>query len=468
MLAVPTVHYVGAVLFCPFVGLLSAYYDSVAIIKSGAGMARQHPWFYCMIIEAITNIAVKFGGYETAFVAESMLQIIIAASISTHCLLWLRHKGINPYLLSLLFVIYAFCPIINLYMITLFKDVPISYLYMEWLILLYDCYESHGVKLTQKSTCVRIGILLLFSLLRNNGVYVSTFILFGLFVLCYKQRKSLIRFVIILFLVIIISNAYEKANNITHLVKETVGIPLQQIAAVVCDGGVITEKQSEFINQVLPLDFIREHYDPYTSDPLKWGGSPIDNKFLNTHKAEFLKVWIELCFANVRTYVDAYARATYGFWSTGDTGKGRYSTIYVEALDDFFVENDIHIKNVLPQALQERLEALTWESAGCFWGEGHLFWFFMFILILLILQRGISVAIVGLPCLGGWLTIMLSTPVAYSWRYIYYIPLSIPILIGILFLPSKAYKELSIITDAESNQEESLNDEKNSCYHSLL
>lgn len=32
MPAVPTVHYVGAVLFCPFVGLLSAYILSVAVL----------------------------------------------------------------------------------------------------------------------------------------------------------------------------------------------------------------------------------------------------------------------------------------------------------------------------------------------------------------------------------------------------------------------------------------------------
>lgn len=442
-------------IYYPGVGM----YDSVAIVKSGVGMAKQHPWFYCLLIEKLTDIVYPFGGYEAVFVAESIIQILLAASVTTHCLIWLKRKGINCFVLSILLAIYAFCPIFDLYMVTLFKDVPISYIYMEWLILLYDCHESCGQILNDRKIIIRLSLLLIFSLLRNNGIYVSSFILICLF-LFYKQRKAIVRFSIILIFVVVASNIYESKNNITHLFKETAGIPLQQIAAVVCDeNGKIDEVQEDFIGKIIPLDFIREHYDSYTADKLKWGGSPIDDNFFNTHKAEFLKVWAQLCIPNFKIYVEAYIRATYGFWSTGDNAKGRYPTIYVPALDDFFVENNINIKNILPNNLQDILERLTWESSGYFWGEGHLFWILLFVASLLVLQRGMSVLTACLPCFGGWLTIMLSTPVAYSWRYIYYIPLSIPILIGILFLPSKDYKEPPTITVAESSQEESFNDE---------
>lgn len=55
----------------------------------------------------------------------------------------------------------------------------------------------------------------------------------------------------------------------------------------------------------------------------------------------------------------------------------------------------------------------------------------------LIKEKGIW--IVAVPVLAGWLTIMIATPVAFAWRYILFIPLTLPWLVGLLMLPKNNF-----------------------------
>lgn len=107
--------------------------------------------------------------------------------------------------------------------------------------------------------------------------------------------KRILAFLLVLILASGGVSIFENQLGVKHLFKETMGIPLQQIAATVYYDGEMTTEQAEFIDRILPLEFIKEKYDPYTSVPLKWSGSPIDDDYLYEHKAEFLKVWEECC-----------------------------------------------------------------------------------------------------------------------------------------------------------------------------
>ncbi|MCD7945718.1 MAG: DUF6020 family protein, partial [Clostridiales bacterium] len=403
------------------------------------GVAKQHPWFYCLLIQWMVQAVFFFGGgYEVAFVVESLIQITIAAAVSAHCVTWLKSKGVSKIPLLAVLSVYAFCPILNLYTISLFKDVPFAYVLVEWVMLLYDYWESTGESLERRSTYLRVVVCLILSLLRNNGLYISAALLVCMLILYRKKWKKLVSLFLVLGVVLGGSISFEKANSITPLFKETVGIPLQQIAAAVSRDGEITEEQLVFINQVIPIEFIQENYNPYSADTLKWGGAPLDNSFLNENKVEFLQVWAEMLIPNFKIYVKAYLQATYGFWATSTTGNHiqRYNTIYVSSYDEWFEENDICLKGVLPESLQFTLETITYAGTSAL-GEGQLFWIFVFLLLLLILLNRPGIWIVGMPSLCGWLTIMISTPVAYQWRYTLYIALTIPLIFGMLLIPQK-------------------------------
>ncbi|MDD3252711.1 MAG: DUF6020 family protein [Lachnospiraceae bacterium] len=217
-----------------------------------------------------------------------MLQILLTAVVYSYCLLWLYEKGIDKRIWLIMVMIYTLYPFLNIIMVNIFKDIPFSLLILMWIPLLYEFWKSKGEILQNAHTMLLICLLLLFSLLRNNGVYVSAFLIFCMFITYPSRWKSYIALSGVLVVVIFASHGFEKKNHITHLFKETVGIPLQQMAGVVYYNGKIDDEQLQFIEQVIPVKFIKENYNPYSADKLKWGGAPLDNAFLDNHKKEFM------------------------------------------------------------------------------------------------------------------------------------------------------------------------------------
>ena len=421
------------IIYYPGVGM----YDSIAIVQDRTlSMAKQHPWFYCLLIQILVKLVFFLGGdYETVFIFQSLIQIIMIAIITSYSIVWLNQKGLKRKPLFIIMAIYTFLPIFNFYMISLFKDVPFSYLLLIWCILLYDLWESKGENLKKASVIIQMSMCLVFSLLRNNGIYVSAFILFCMLISFRKYWKRIACLIIVLIFIVLGSHAFEKTNSITHLFKETIGIPLQQIAATVYYDGKISDKQMEFINQVLDIKFIQENYDPYTVDTLKWGGAPINDRFLSENKVDFFRIWAEMLFPNFKIYVKAYLQNTYGFWAFASNNTKPYSTIYVQGLSDWINENDISIKSILPESVQQFMEEITY-NGSISPGEGQLFWYTLILVLALCRVKRKGVWIIAAPGMGGWLTVMISTPVAFQWRYVLYLALMIPLFIGLLMITS--------------------------------
>lgn len=408
-------------------------YDTLAILKNEFGMAKQHPAMYIAFVACLKRIIFALGGgYKAVYVANSLLTIALMSYAYTQMLWFLKKKNTPFWLLAVIAVFYTVCPIFNLYKITFLKDVPFSVLLILWVPVLYDTWETEGANLKKPGTIIRSAAYLALSLMRGNGVYISVFVLVCMLLVARKMWKQILVYVLILAVACTMVSGFEKILGVKHLFKETAGIPLQQMAAVVATDGEITAEQAEFINRVLPLDFIREKYDPYTSVPLKWGGSPLDDDFLYEHKAEFLGVWAQMLVPNFKTYVKSYLQASYGFWSLGPAlGSFRYTSLYETAFDEWLTKHHVDIKTFLPEDIQVSMEqALNqWIRVP---GEGVCFWAMILLMLALMYVDGWKIFLISTPMLAGVLTVFISTPIAYSWRYILFIPMFIPVIIGLL------------------------------------
>jgi hypothetical protein len=233
----------------------------------------------------------------------------------------------------------------------------------------------------------------------------------------YKQLAILL---LALVATVAINSLMLRLFDVQHLFKETIGIPLQQMAAVVAYDGVMTEDENVFMNQVMPLDSIKNQYNPYSADSLKWQGDKINDEFINNHRIEIMKIWISMGSKNPRIYADAYLRATYGFWSvTNDQKEGKVYDGRAESYDDWYTEN----------MLSTRISKLFISLR-----EGSLFWLFMAIIATICLTQKADAFLISAPVLGGWLSIMVATPVAGQFRYTLYIMMAIPLAIGVLML----------------------------------
>ncbi len=419
------------VVFWPGTGM----WDTLAIVRSQKfGLAIQHPWFYMCLVKFIRETVFACGGgYEATMAMVGIVQILLTAAIYSYCIVWMQKKNIPFKIIIPITLFYIFCPFLNLEMINLFKDIPFSLLLLAWMPLLYDFWESKGKSLKNRGTILKISLCLIFSLVRHNGIYVSAFILFFMLIIS-EYRKQVLALCLVLICTIAGDAFFEKQHRIVHLFKETVGVPLTQVGGVIYYNGKISNEDKKFINQVVPLDFIKGKYNPYNVNKLKWGGAPINNKFLNTHRKEFLKTWARLAFPNFKIYADTYLRITYGFWAIDTSVKKRgFTTIYEPAFDEWFRQEKISIKSMLPENIQETVEPVL-TSCSRFIGEGLSFWLFILLWIVFGLKNGAKSLIVGMPIIGNWLTIMMATSTAYGYRYVLCLAMALPLMLGMLFL----------------------------------
>ena len=144
--------------------------------------------------------------------------------------------------------------------------------------------------------------------------------------------------------------------------------------------------------------------------------------------------WFEISTQNLDISIKAYLQTTYGFWSVGRTESKPYTSIFVENFSDWFQENEISIKSIFPKKIQKFLESMTYYGVVAM-GEGQLFWGCLLLVLILCILNKRGIWIVFAPGFGGWLTIMISTPIAYQWRYVLYLALMLPLFIGMILLP---------------------------------
>lgn len=415
--------------------------DTIVVIRGGMGVSGQHPWMYIALLRGLEKIVKFLGGADNeVFIILAILQIVLVSFSYSVCVTWLKRKGISNIPIYIIVGFFAICPILNLYMVTLIKDVPFALSSLLIIPLMYELWESKGQKLCERKYIIELCACSIFFFFRNNGIIVClllaiyTLIVYRQF---WKRAAIYLSFIIML---ILMTKAIQTISHAPYRFREAAGIPIQQIAATVCKDGNIDDEQYTFIDKLLPIDEIKKTYDPYNVDKIKYGEIELDSDFLNENKSQFLKVWRELLVKNFGVYVDAYMRTTYGFWSfSNSTKRMRYT--YIGAFADQTMYYDwmdserIVEKSILPPNIQVSIEGF-FNSINYFLGAGVMAWLILGIVITLIKKAGWRIIIVGLPALLCWITLLISTPVAFQWRYALSFAYSLPILYGILVIPT--------------------------------
>lgn len=220
--------------------------------------------------------------------------------------------------------------------------------------------------------------------------------------------------------------------------SEAVGVQLQQVACVVANGGEINREQEEFLEQILPLETIREAYTPTSVDYLK-GADGFDHDFLNAHKAEFIQLWMGLLPSNSGSYLYAWAMNTRGYWGFSiwiepfaitweDDSLGVYQTNIVKnltGLDLAYLSNGIlvHMGKIPIIRRLFDIGALAWLTVFCF--------------IRQMKQRRYRMLISLFPLLAVWITLLITTPVFREVRYMFIFHLALPVVAMMLLVPLK-------------------------------
>lgn len=414
--------------------------DGLNMLNEGMAICRQFPVFYCAFVTLLGKIGYHFGTLQISIALYSICQIMVVSLLSAIIIGWFWRKNV-PNVIKIMFAIFFNLePLLALYAISMLKDTLFSVMLILVMIFLYEIiYHNQWVE-RGNIFWILFGVTLAGVLtLRNNGVYIVVTLLIIL-AICYSgYRKKILLMAGGLLVILGMGKLVMLHYGEEQLFQEVVGIPLQQIAAVVSEEGNLTKEQEDIIDSIMPLDVIKEKYNPYTVDVLKWDHENFNTEFLNDHKVEFLKVWFQLLPQHFGTYVKAYLNQTFWFWAPRQEGSVQcFYTILSFAdnqwLYEFVEKNGIHDQPLFPDKMNSALRSF-YNLGKYFFREGVCFWIMLGSALLLCLQkRHFKHLLVYLPCMLLWLTIMISTPVASSMRYVLALVYGLPVFIGLLFI----------------------------------
>ena len=420
--------------FVPF-GVFS---DTNSVIRQAAGdkvLTNHHPVLYTFMWRAAFNIGKMLGPEDLYLKLFSVLQELAAAAVYAYCIFRLRALNAGRHLVILSTLFWAFMPLVPLYVASLWKDTLFCIallaftLWLTGVVCTHEAiYASEKVPLGHLVTFAVSSLLMIF--LRNNGLYIfiaSSVVLLLYLVSKYGLRKlfplTAVFAGVLVFTLVITGPVYDHFGLNVDEKVESYGIPLQQTAYIDVTDGRISPQDQAFLDKLIPKESLKEAYNPLSVDQTKWH-KDFDLEFLSRNSSEFLKVYARLVRDNPGKAVKAYCLATFGFWSTAKTTGNGYVSVRMFFKDN--MQQTDYFEKLFGYSIATTLIPRNYISYAA------LFWLVLLMFAILLRKKQYKYLIPFIPALTGWATVMAATPVAFSFRYVYFLFLLQPVFVCLL------------------------------------
>lgn len=422
------------ILFIAWIPSLVTYFPGIVPDDATVSMAivfGEMPWdnhfpvFYTLVVGGFLFVGHCLNDYNISIALYSVFQMLIMAAILGHLMEWLEQKGIKKILIYLGLAYFAAAPVFGNYAVVMWKDPVFSGILILLTLLLIDHVVIKPDSFLDKKILICYsGLIILASLMRNNGIYIGILLSAGLLIVYRKRiKRVLITSVVSLGLVWFITGpVYEHVFSAENVFVESIGIPLQQMARVVIEDGKMTEEEKAFMDHLLPLEKYQDYYWPFLADPVKWAPE-FDTEYLDSHKTDFFKVWLSMLTKNFDIYVKQYLMGTYGFWHIG--GETDYEFVKTDIAKNWWgMYQSQPFENRLGYPMQEKLaERYDYISTGL------LVWILLFDIVLCWMRKKSIYMIPLLVLAGNWITLMAASPTAFGVRYIYVLVIGLPLML---------------------------------------
>ncbi len=277
-------------------------------------------------------------------------------------------------------------------------------------------------------------------LFRSNGWYAF---LLALPFLLYGFRKKAKALYPMLFLTLLCAAVVRYPVMSAFQVEqpdfiESVSIPTQQITAVICNGRALTEEETALIERVVDLTYIRDLYNPGFADNIKELVRAGDQDYLVAHKKDFFKLCLHLGLRYPCDYLSAYVKQTYGYWYP--------DSFYLVAEAEGVSATDLGVSHTPliggPLVIKGKEIAIKLGSMvpvyGTLWSMGVTCWILLFSICVVVIRRELYKLICYLPSVALLFTVLIATPVATEFRYVYFMVLCLPFYLITALLPNPA------------------------------
>lgn len=437
--------------------------DSHWQIMQATGMkpySNHHPIACTMMIKLFYSLGLSlFGGNQTYAVATSnACQAILLSAAFSYMIMTLYKFRVKLGVLIPILAFYALVPYNFVYSVTMWKDVWFAGIVVVLSTTLFRLIRHYkdGAK---KAPVFDMVMLFIFGvgmcLFRSNGLYA--YIVLVPFVFFYFIKKNYgvsLAAVMVLPLVFLIKGPVYSAMRVEPPdAIESLSIPAQHIARAIRDGAELTEEQEELLSKVVDIDLISTKYVSYISDPIKdLVRDTGDQEYLEEHKKEYLKLWLELGKKYPKSYIMAQIDQTYGYW---------YPDVqYWVYPAEFRNWNYEFVKT--PLVSEEKSEDIkTYMESykkvpywGLLWSIGTAAWTCLFMFGMCFLKKKKGCLIVYIPVLAVLATLMIATPVYAEFRYAYSLFSTLPLLCVIPFIMKKDRTTESVLQTGNADEAE--------------
>ncbi len=411
-------------------------WESLSMAEGLIPWTNHHPVLFTgamMVIRKLTAFLPMTGSVAVF----SFLQMVAVAGALSY--LTARILKIRVHVLCKLFAVgmFALHPFVGMYSIYLSKDVLFSVIMVLLSMKLYDVISEKGELLAKPAECAKLSVLfLLSSMLRNNGMYIAI-IMAVIFLFLYKKyrKQILILFACAIGLFQIWQGPVFKAIGIEkQSFAEAASVPLQQIGYVLWEGKTFSEEDMAFLEELMPVEKVKEVYEPGYTDPYKFDEA-FNDEFLNDNVGKFLGVWWNGCKSHLGSYVKAYLMQTVGYWHYGETNSVCTQGCTENLLG---VEQVDVIENITGISLEPVFEKLVLAGRKapiiCMLSSMAMQMCMVFLLMIQYVRRKCAKQAIWLiPLVILWGTIMVATPAFCLLRYLFPVFLLWPFLFAEFF-----------------------------------
>lgn len=410
---------------------------SLSMITGDAPWTNHHPILFTGAMMVVVKATAFMNSLTASLGVFTFIQMVsLAATLAYLGSRICKMKMVWP-CKAFAVLMFALHPFVGMYSVYVTKDVYFSEIMIFLCLKIYDVIKNKGEDFACPKECVKLAVLFLLScMLRNNGMYISV-LMAVIFLILYRKywKQILLIFVCAIGLFKVWQGPVFKSLDIDkQSFAEAASVPLQQIGYVLWEGKEFSQEDMAFLEELMPVEKVKEVYEPGYTDPYKFD-EEFNDDFLNDNVGEFLKVWSHGLVPYFGEYVVAYLHQTLGYWHFGATNsistQGCTDNIWGIAQIDV-IENTVGIS--LEPVFEKAILAGRKAPILCVLGSMAMQMWMVCLLILQYVRSGRKAnAIWLIPLVILWGTIMVATPAFCLLRYLYTIFLLWPFMVAEFF-----------------------------------
>jgi hypothetical protein len=423
------------------------------MVQRDTGWSAHHPILHSVLILLCQKISIVIKGElypRIAVFCYSVIQLMLMAAAVVFAVCFIRHSSKRLAAGAVLW--YALFPMFALYSIYMTKDVLYTCALAAMTIAVVQyitvCKNTHLCTGRKVWNIIAISILALLSMmLRSNGRYVV--ITYIVIVLVVSRRKEILAVLAVCVLCSVLQKPiFDRLGIAPTEIEESLGLPINQIANTIVHDRDFSEEELELISAVMPIEQIRENYWKLYSDPIKFS-SDFHRDPIQQNKRIYAKLYLRLGLRYPKDYAEAAMNLTIGYWYPG-VDKGMLSTdsdlmeIALERIGTRmtpYLHTDYY-RQLIDGAGRKSLLTSWMFSIGLqvmiMWGCLNFF----------LMDHRYSEALLCLPSILNWLTVLIAAPSYGETRYVFITFFMNPVLLttlwaghmGVRALPAREMK----------------------------